>query len=200
MSSEVSASPPARRTSAERPDVDGRLFWSWVWASVQPVVGWVLVALGLLAMLLGWWGVAHNSIVAKQLPYLASGAVIGLALVTLGGRFLVMQDLRHDSGRLDRLERMVHELHEVLLAGAAAAAADGTLPEIADDPDRSNGTARSNGGGPSTFLVLPDAESYHRAGCPMIEGKADLSRVRASTVARRNLRPCPMCEPVAAQV
>ena len=195
MSSEASVPAPARRSDRpERPDVDARVFWSWVWASVQPVVGWVLIGLGLLVMLLGWWGVAHNAIVAKQLPYLASGGIIGLAFVTLGGRFLMMQDLRHDSGRLDRLERMVDELHSVLLAGAAAVAEEETAP-TGRAVDRANG----NGSGPVTFLVLPDTDSYHQPGCPVVEGKDDISRIRSTTVARRGLRPCPLCEPAAVQ-
>ena len=200
MTSEAHATPSARRAPAQRPDVDARLFWSWVWHSVHPVLGWVLVVLGLLVIGFGWWGVAHNAIVAKQLPYLASGGLIGLALVTLGGRFLMIQDLRQDSGRLDRLEQMVHELHEILLTSAQAQAENDTTTEFAP---ADGAAAHSNGGrasGASTYLVLPDAETYHRSGCPMLEDKDDVSRVRATTVARRNLRPCPLCEPVPAQV
>lgn len=200
MTSEAQPTRPVRRAPAQRPDVDARLFWSWVWQSVHPVLGWALVVLGLVVIGFGWWGVANNAIVAKQLPYLASGGIIGLALVTLGGRFLMIQDLRQDSGRLDRLEQMVHELHEILLTSAEAQAQADATREFAPDD---NGVAHANGGraaGSSTYLVLPEAETYHRSGCAMLQDKDDVSRIRAATVARRNLRPCPLCEPVPAQV
>src|SRR4029077_8766858 len=72
--------------------------------------------LGVLFIALGYWGVANHALVAKQLPYLASGAVLGIGLIVLGTFYLATEELRRDSGRLDRLERMVTELHAVLLA------------------------------------------------------------------------------------
>ena len=40
---------------------------------MRPVLGYVLVAIGLICLLIGWYGVAGESIVAKQLPYIAIG-------------------------------------------------------------------------------------------------------------------------------
>ena len=105
---------PTDVVGTEEPDAS--VFWRWVWDSVRPVLGYVLVAIGLIALLIGWYGVSGESIVAKQLPYIASGGLLGVALVALGGRFMLIQDLRRDSNRLDRLETMVNELHAALLA------------------------------------------------------------------------------------
>jgi hypothetical protein len=180
-----------------RPDVvgteepDASVFWRWVWDSVRPVLGYVLVAAGLLALLLGWYGVSGESIVAKQLPYIASGGLLGVALVVLGARFMMIQDLRRDSNRLDRLETMVNELHAALLARPDApgrSLRDFTV----DSESTSNGHA-------TTFYVLPGGQSFHLEACPMLEGKDRASRIRPQTAARRGLVPCPLCEPVPAE-
>jgi hypothetical protein len=181
---------PSEVIDSDEPDA--ALFWRWVWDSVRPVLGYVLVGLGLLALLIGWYGVSGESIVAKQLPYLASGGLLGVALVVLGARFLLIQDIRRDSGRLDRLETMLNELHAALLArpdapGRVAAAA------------RDNGAA-ADSNGQADYMVLPGGQSFHLAGCAMLEGKDRASRVRSTTVAKRGLTPCPLCEPTAATV
>ena len=166
---------------------DTALFWRWVAAATRPVVGWVLVGIGGLVILFGYLGVANEAIVAKQLPYLISGGIGGVALVAVGTYFLGTEEIRRDSGRLDRLERMVGELHAVLLAGAADRVGPAT-PEPA-----------TNGSGPdpstSGFKMLAGSDRYHQDGCPAIEGKEGVTHVAASTVRRRSLTPCPLCEP-----
>lgn len=178
---------PPREVDYDAEEPDASVFWRWVWDSVRPVLGYVLVALGLLALLLGWYGVSGEALVAKQLPYLASGGLLGVALVVLGGRFMLIQDLRRDSGRLDRLETMVNELHAALLARADA---PGRMP--------SNRTQSTNG--QAGLRVLPGGQSFHRDDCPMLEGKERSTRITAATAAKRGLVPCPLCEPTAATV
>jgi hypothetical protein len=172
------------RDSSDEPDT--ALFWQWVWESLRPVLGYVLVGLGLLALLLGWYGVSGESLVAKQLPYLASGGLVGLGLVVLGGRFMLIQDLRRDSGRLDHLETMVQELHAALLARPDAPGRIARGREVSS-------AAQSNG--QSDYMVLPGGQSFHLDGCPMLEGKDRASRIKPATAAKRGLVPCPLCEP-----
>lgn len=172
--------------NAEEPDA--AMFWRWVWDSVRPVLGYILVAAGLIALLLGWYGVSGESLVAKQIPYLASGGLLGVALVVLGGRFMLMQDLHRDSGRLDRLETMVNELHAALLARP-------------DAPGRLvRGSATSTANGASEYMVVPGGQSFHKPDCPMLEGKDRATRIKAATVAKRGLMPCPLCEPTSVSV
>src|SRR5690349_21985997 len=98
-----------------RDEQDSGALWRWLWASIRPYLGYILIALGGILLLAGYLGVSREVIVARQIPYLASGGLVGLALIALGGRLLLIEDLRRDSGRLDRLERSVQELHQVLL-------------------------------------------------------------------------------------
>lgn len=191
---------------------DTALFWRWVGAATRPVVGWILVAVGALVILLGYVGVANQALVAKQLPYLISGGIGGIAIVAVGTYFLGTEEIRRDSGRLDRLERMVAELHGLLLTTAndsgandsaanpaaardsTAGAAIGTRPD-ADPTDARNG----NGSSPAPrFRALPDGERFHRNGCAALEGKTGVTTVSTATIRRRNLTPCPLCEPVPA--
>ena len=94
---------------------DSAALWRWLWASIRPYLGYILIAVGGILLLVGYLGVSREVIVARQIPYLVSGGLVGLAAVTLGGRLLLIEDLRRDSGRLDRLEKAVQELHHVLL-------------------------------------------------------------------------------------
>src|SRR3954470_1645576 len=98
-----------------RPAPDSAALWRWLWASTRPYLGYILIALGGILLLAGYLGVSREVIVARQIPYLLSGGLLGLAAISLGGRLLLIEDLRRDSGRLDRLEKAVQELHQVLL-------------------------------------------------------------------------------------
>lgn len=167
---------------------DPKLFWRWVWLSVRPVLGYVFIGLGLVGLLTAYLGVSREVLVARQLPYLVSGGLFGLAAVTLGSRLLLMEDLRRDAGRLDRLERAVLELHAALLNRPdAPAAAHSTA----------NGVARSSD--PEQLLALADGGSFHRADCPMVAGKSSARPLR-TPAQRKGLRPCAMCQPLAAGV
>jgi hypothetical protein len=47
--------------------------------------GGVALALGLIAIVLGWYGSAQSTLEFEQTPYLISGGILGLALVITGG-------------------------------------------------------------------------------------------------------------------
>jgi hypothetical protein len=190
MTVETRVSAPAVRGPDEpTPHVDSRLFWSWVWQSVYPALGWILIGAGAIVILLAWWGVSRNAIVAKQLPYLASGGIGGLALVALGGRYMVIRDLRHDSGRLDRLEQMVRELHDVLLLRAERSGV--STAHGAADIDSTTSPEKAT----AKVFALPRGGRYHRADCRVLANKTGVTPATAELRKRRGLEPCPLCEP-----
>jgi hypothetical protein len=178
------------RLSVDDQQPDATVFWRWVWSSVRPVLGYVLVAIGLLLLLTAYLGVSREVLVARQLPYLVSGGLFGLAAVTLGSRLLLIEDLRRDAGRLDRLERAVADLHAVLLSHPAA-----------PDLTRPAETSTANGyAGAEQLLALSGGDRFHREDCPLVEGKASATPLTASTAQRKGLQACPMCQPLVAGV
>jgi hypothetical protein len=95
---------------------DPSVLWRWAGKATRPWLGWVLIASGALLIVLGYFGVSRESIVEKQIPYLISGGIGGVLLCVLGAYVLGTEELRKDSGRLDRLEAMVEDLHAALLS------------------------------------------------------------------------------------
>ena len=184
------AAPASTRDPYDDDMPDPALVWRWVGKATRPVIGWVLLALGALFVLLGWIGVSGEAIVGKQVPYLVSGGIGGVLLAIVGAYVLGTEELRKDSGRLDRLERQVQELHEVLLRRT----------DLPVDVRRSvetvlSETSAHDSNGASTFVALSGTASYHRPGCPMVEGKQGAAVMAPSTVRKRGLEPCPLCEP-----
>ena len=162
---------------------DPRLLWRWVGKASRPWAGWAFVAVGLLLNLLGWIGVSGEAIVAKQIPYVVSGGIGGVLLAVIGAYFLGTEELRKDSGRLDRLEQMVNELHVALLARP-------------DAPQASAGVS-TNGSDPERVLVVSGGETFHGHGCPMAAGK-DTEELAVEAARTRGLSPCPLCSPTEA--
>ena len=75
------------------------------------------IALGAIALLLGWLGVSGSAIGYKQLPYVVSGGLVGVVLIGLGLTALLSADLRDQWRSIDSLDSSVRELREQLEAG-----------------------------------------------------------------------------------
>ena len=170
-------------------DPDPRALWRWVGAAVRPWLGWILIGFGALLMLLGYFGVSREALPAKQIPYLVSGGIGGMFLAVLGSYFLGTQELRKDSGRLDRLEQMVADLHQALLRRPDA-------PDLTAMNPSTNGTASTAA---RKVVTVDGADLFHRTGCSMVEGK-DASEITPATARKRGLEPCPLCTPAPSQL
>jgi hypothetical protein len=176
-----------------RPDMpDPALFWKWVGRATRPVWGWILVGLGFVVILIGYLGISREALVAKQLPYLISGGIGGLALVGFGAMLVGTEDLKRTHERIDQLEDLVVDLHNALLNRPDA-------PVLSSNGDSGGRQAEEVASG-ATLLALPGGQSYHRADCSMVEGKRDAKPVTASAARRQGLKPCRLCEPQTASV
>lgn len=175
---------------AERPEPiddeepDPRLLWRWAARATRPWAGWVFIGAGVLLVLLGYLGVSGEAIVEKQIPYLVSGGIGGVLACVLGAYFLGTEELRKDSGRLDRLERMVEELHLALLARP-----DAPSPAPVGN---GNGNARH---APPELVAVAGGSTFHRPGCALADGK-ETTRLTPEEIADGALTACPLCAPV----
>ena len=180
----ISTEGERRSRAPELPDP--ALFWKWVGRATRPVWGWILVGVGLLLILIGYLGISREALVAKQLPYLISGGIGGIALIGFGTMLVGTEDLKRTQERIDHLEDLVADLHAALLSRSDA-------PALSPNGETAGPSGSSS---PSvTLLALPGGRSYHRADCSMIEGKRDAKPVTASAARQQGLKPCRLCEP-----
>ncbi|GAB3760763.1 hypothetical protein FB382_003184 [Nocardioides ginsengisegetis] len=149
------------------------------YALLQVVLFWagaILLPLGLVVIVLGWYGAANTPYQYDQLSYLVSGGLLGLGLTFVGG-FLyfgawlarIADDGRESSKRL----------------------AD-TLLVLADVTSRS--AAISEGGVDIAALPVTagDGTTMHRRDCALIAHREDLRPVGENNA---HLTACRVCHP-----
>ena len=143
---------------------DRRQMWSWLWAAVRPYVGWVLAGAGAVALFVGWFGVSGESLTAKQLPYLVSAGLTGIALFIMAAVFLATDDVRRQFARIGELERKVDDLYALFVGELEA----------------SPGAGKSAPAAEGTLVALPSGSSYHRPTCALVAGKDEAAAVSGS--------------------
>jgi len=157
------------------------------------IAGGVLLPLGFILILLGWYGAAHTVNVYEQIPYSISGGTLGLGLVFAGGfsyfaywlTQMVYAARRDAADTRDALHRIEQLLAASASASVAAAAPSGTAR-------RQVRTAGAVAGG-ATFFATPTGTMFHRADCPAVAGRDNLREVSGT---ESGLTACRICEPV----
>ncbi len=124
----------------------GKSHWNDRWLLVG---GGAALALGLVAIVLGWYGAAQSTLDFEQTPYVISGGLLGLGLIVLGS-FLyfsywltcLVRDNRQSATRTaahqDRLEHLIAQL-------------------LVERPEQ--------------LVVTEHGSVVHRAGCPATLGQ-----------------------------
>ena len=87
----------------------------------------VLVVVGLLALLFGWIGMSGAVLTYEQLPYILSGGLFGLSMIMVGTGLWLSADIRDEWRRIDRLEETLGE------RGVAGADRDIRIPDTTAD-------------------------------------------------------------------
>ncbi len=153
------------------------------------VAGAVLLPLGLVVIILGWYGAAHTPYQYDQLSYLVSGGLLGLGLTFTGGFLYFGAWLaRIASDNRDTAKRLSDTLLVLadVVSHSAAAAQRATAPASPAAP-----AARRDAG--AVLVVAGTGSTVHRADCPLVGEREDL--VPAGPDAP-HLTPCRICKPL----
>ena len=67
----------------------------------------VSLLLGVLVLVLGWVGVSGALYTGQQIPYVLSGGLGGIFLLSLAGILWLSADLRDEWSQLDRIEQLL---------------------------------------------------------------------------------------------
>ena len=135
--------------------------------------GGLLVAVGIAAIALGYWGTAHTGRLFLQVPYVMSGGILGLALVFAGGfayfAAWLTSLVREHRALADRLD------HQTEVMAAALERIERAL---------------TNPAAPIAGLVMtPAGQLAHQPDCPMVAGRDDVRPVPAGADVGR----CKIC-------
>jgi len=144
--------------------------------------GAVLMPLGVLTILLGWYGIAHTRYQYNQMPYLISGGILGLALTFIGG-FLyfgawlakVAADQRDSARQLSDTMLVLADIVSRTSAGGATA----PLEQAIADPG-------------AIPVLAGEGTTTHRRDCALIAHRDDL---RVLTGTEHGLATCRVCKP-----
>ncbi len=142
------------------------------------LVAAVLLPLGLLMIVLGWYGAAHTPYLFEQVPYLISGGLVGLALVTGAGLLYFGSWVARSAGAQQRAAEQTLEL----------------LREIRDGLATERPAVR-NANGHGVFVATARGSMWHRPDCAAVTGRSDLRSVGADG---DGLQPCALCDPLSA--
>lgn len=147
------------------------------------ILGGVVAPLGLVVVLLGWWGAAHTPYVFEQLPYLISGGLLGVGLIFLGAFLyfahwmtqLVKEHRTQSLAVLEALQRLQDQV------------AEQALPRLAVGTPSANG----NHAPPPTLVATERGTMGHRPDCIVVAGKTGLRPVTPAD----GVSACKLCEP-----
>jgi hypothetical protein len=175
------------RLRPRRPGDQGRLDLRNTW---QVVAGSILVPLGVVFILIAWYGSAHTPYVQQQIPYLVSGSFAGVACIVLGGLLywahwlyrLYDQADHHHEEQLQAMQQTLRVFAERL----ASATGNGALPEP--------GSGAVPSASSLTYVVTSSGTVYHDPRCPIVAHHPEGVRV-LGTGAVLDMDPCGMCLP-----
>lgn len=140
---------------------------SWL-QSAMLVVGGVLLPLGLVVIVLGWYGAARTPYLFEQNSYLISGGLLGLGLVFAGGFLFFGAWLgRMLADNREAMHRLTRSLEALAPPGGRTA--------------------------PSALVATRNGSMVHRSECPLVAGREDLLTVFPDGA--DGFKPCGVCQP-----
>lgn len=151
---------------------------------ILTLIGALVMPLGLVLVIMGWWGAAHTPYNFEQVPYLISGGLLGLALCLTGGFLFFGAWIARVALSTQRTADQVALLGQRLAAGADASG----------NGDASTGTAREASS--ERYVATATGSMLHRADCPIVATRDNLRDVPVGE--QGDLKPCQICQPLVA--
>jgi hypothetical protein len=147
------------------------------------IAGGVLMPLGVILVLVGWYGASHTTRLFEEIPYLISGGMLGMLLAVLGAAFYFGYWLtRLVSGQRQMVELMARM--EARLESAARAEGNGH-----------GGGAVAAASNTETLVATRTGTMFHRTDCPVVAGRPD-KELRIITPPATGMSPCKLCAPL----
>ena len=147
------------------------------------IAGGVLMPLGVILVLIGWYGASHTTRLFEEIPYLISGGMLGMLLAILGAAFYFGYWLtRLVSGQRQMVELMARM--EARIAGAVGAETNGHA-----------GDSTAAAATPETLVATRTGTMFHRTDCPVVAGRSD-KELRIITLPATGMSPCKLCAPL----
>lgn len=177
QSTDTAASSASSATSRRRvslPSID------WTVAQIMSFLAALMLPVGVVVVLLGWWGAAHTPFVFEQIPYLISGGLLGIGLLMAGG-------LLYLGSWLARLAEQQRKEGEELRGVIVALRTQIERLPAALAPSETAAVATG------TFVATKTGTMFHRSDCSIVAGRPDLRQVNADD----GLTPCKICQPTA---
>jgi hypothetical protein len=169
--------------------------------SWQVIAGALLIPLGVVFILLGWYGAAHARVVQQQIPYMVSGSFIGLGCMIVGGllffghwlyRIYDQADLHHEEQ-----QRLLETIAAALLAqrGDGAGVGAGVATALGSSTaGTETGIAVGDPAPTTTFYATSSGTVYHRADCAVVAHHPEDLRVLGPD-GIVGMRACQICSP-----
>lgn len=148
--------------------------------SVLALAAAILLPLGFMIILLGWYGAAHTPYDFEQTPYLISGGLGGLGIMLAGGLLYFGSWIARSSAAQ---QASSDELLSVLLD---------IRDELAHRPEQATSPRTRKGNG--TLVATATGSMMHRPDCTVVAGRSGLKPAKADS----GLRPCGLCDPLSA--
>jgi hypothetical protein len=143
------------------------------------IAGGVLMPLGVVLVLAGWYGASHTTRLFEEIPYLISGGMLGIVLAAVGAALYFGYWLT----RLVAGDRQIVEVLSRIQARLDSAALDG------------NGSAATASRAASALVATRTGTMFHRPDCPVVAERPD-KELRTITLPAKGMSPCKLCAPL----
>ncbi|MDX6284593.1 MAG: hypothetical protein QOG53_78 [Frankiales bacterium] len=151
-------------------------------------IGAILMPLGIIFVLLGWYGAAHTPYDFEQVPYLISGGLLGVGLCLMGGFLFfgawIARVAMSTQRSADQLAMLTERLARGGETGLAAVNGESQAPRRRADVSSER------------FVATASGTMLHRADCPIVASRDNIREVSAKEQEKGKLKPCQICQPL----